>query len=709
MALFQKSVLKRHLNSLDKAAVESAWQRFSVHFLDTVKQENIRNSKEEQYQEGFLRELFVDVLGYVLNPSPGFNLTTELKNVSNAKKADGGIVQSGKVLGIIELKGTETVNLDKVTDQAFGYKSNQKDCRYVLVSNFEKLRLYIDDATDYEEFNLFELTPERFRLLYLLLAADYLFAEMPARIKQESTQQEEDITRKFYKDYSAFKNALFDDLRSRNKQYDPLLLFKKSQKLLDRLLFIFFGEDKGLLPPNLVKKTIDDWDRLRELDEPRPLYDLFKRYFNYINEGTDRKDVNIFAYNGGLFETDEVLDNLKITDFVLYKYTQEISKYDFESEVDVNILGHIFEHSLNEIEEISAQLEGIAFDKTQTKRKKDGVFYTPRYITQYIVENTLGRLCNEQKAALGIVEAEYAQERKGRRKDVMKALDQRLDTYRQWLFGLKICDPACGSGAFLNEAFDFLIKEHGYVAELHKYLFGDSIAFSVENRILESNIYGVDINEEAVEIARLALWLRSASPGRKLTHLSGHIKVGNSLIDDPAVAGDKAFDWEREFPEVFPPKDLQAFHVVLTTHNSRTSQRMIQYRVEKGPALWLIPEHELLITRLIGEVIQDYGFRCMEYMVCADHIHMVLVCEPEELTDVVRTIKSISARKFNLATGRTTPASPSSTPTELPLPRGLDIPRGLAPLPTDTPSPTENSGITRGQAPWKAEAGTKPK
>ncbi|MBK9015973.1 MAG: hypothetical protein IPM82_18985 [Saprospiraceae bacterium] len=85
-------------------------------------------------------------------------MTTELKNVGNAKKADGGIVKGEKVLGVIELKGTETVNLDKVVDQAFGYKSFQQGCRYVIVSNFEKLRLYVDDATDYEEFDLFELS-----------------------------------------------------------------------------------------------------------------------------------------------------------------------------------------------------------------------------------------------------------------------------------------------------------------------------------------------------------------------------------------------------------------------------------------------------------------------------------------------------------------------------------------------------------------------
>lgn len=99
---------------------------------------------------------------------------------------------------------------------------------------------------------------------------------------------------------------------------------------------------------------------------------------------------------------------------------------------------------------------------------------------------------------------------------------------------------------------EFLIAEHRYVDELESQLLGYAMVFpDVENHILERNIYGVDINEESVEIARLSLWLRTAQKGRKLTTLSDNIKVGNSLIDDPKVAGDLAFDWPTEFPQVF--------------------------------------------------------------------------------------------------------------------------------------------------------------
>src|SRR5690606_10247488 len=110
----------------------------------------------------------------------------------------------------------------------------------------------------------------------------------------------------------------------------------------------------------------------------------------------------------------------------------------------------------------------------------------------------------------------------------------------------------CGSGAFLNQALDFLNKEHRYIDELKaKVLGGGLILSDIENTILENNIYGVDINEESVEIARLSLWLRTAQPRRKLNDLSGNIKCGNSLIDDKEVAGNKAFKWEEEFPDVF--------------------------------------------------------------------------------------------------------------------------------------------------------------
>ncbi len=164
----------------------------------------------------------------------------------------------------------------------------------------------------------------------------------------------------------------------------------------------------------------------------------------------------------------------------------------------------------------------------------------------------MGKLCTEKRNELEIVDEEYAKGRKNRKKEIIKALDEKLTSYRNWLLSITILDPACGSGAFLNQALDFLIEEHRKVDELRVQLLGGAIVFSdISTDILEKNIYGVDINEESVDIAKLSLWLRTAQKGRKLNTLSNNIKCGNSLIDDPEVAGEKAFNWQNEFPEIF--------------------------------------------------------------------------------------------------------------------------------------------------------------
>ncbi|MFM2385956.1 MAG: hypothetical protein RL660_713 [Bacteroidota bacterium] len=548
MALFQTSVLNKYLAAQQQEVLVAQYNVFRAYFHNTTIQANILAQKEEQFQEGFLRELFVKVLGYTINPEPNFNLTTELKNIKDAKKADGAIIDNEKVLAVIELKGTDTTNLTKIELQAFGYKNNQEACRYVITSNFQKLRFYIDNAIEYQEWDLFKLDAEQFSLLYLCLAQPNIFADLPATIKSESVSVEENVTKQLYKEYSQFRKNLFNNIVTLNPTIDKLLVFKKTQKLLDRFLFLFFAEDRQLVPPNSVRLILDQWNNLKDLDAYVPLYDRFKLYFGYLNNGHKGKQHDIFAYNGGLFAPDEILDTITIDDSALYDATLALSNYDYNTEVDVNILGHIFEHSLTEIEELEKEITATAIAETKTsKRKKDGVFYTPKYITKYIVENTVGTLCKNKKEELQLQEEDYHKLTKKAKKELYNT----LQTYKDWLLQITIIDPACGSGAFLNQALEFLIAEHRWLAELEANVTGASIVFDVETSILENNLFGVDINEESVEIAKLSLWLRTAQKGRKLNSLNNNIKCGNSLIDDPAVVGDKAFNWNNEFPHIF--------------------------------------------------------------------------------------------------------------------------------------------------------------
>ncbi|MDR2962427.1 MAG: N-6 DNA methylase [Bacteroidales bacterium] len=708
MNLFQQSILDKHITAnADK--ISEAYKLYASYFHNVAIQENIRNSKEEQFQEGFLRELFVKILGYTLNPDPDYNLITEQKNETDSRKADGAILVGGEVAGIIELKDRRTTDLKQVEAQAFGYKNYHRKASYVVISNFEKLRFYIDNAIDFVEFNLFTLTADEFALLWLCLAHENIARDLPKQLKSESTNCEDLITKQLYKEYAAFKRALFTDMRNLNKGINPLALFKKSQKLLDRLLFILFAEDCGLLPPNSITEIIKQWEMLKELDEYKPLYDRFKKYFGYMNTGHKGKKHDIFAYNGGLFKPDEVLDTITISDEVLRKHCLKLADYNFKSEVDVNILGHIFENSLTEIEEVSADLtrgfiplseNNKGLKPLATKRKKDGVFYTPRYITTYIVENTVGKLCADKKAELEIDESEYFADKK-RQLSVKKKLAEKLENYRQWLLGLTICDPACGSGAFLNAALDFLMAEHRLIDEMQTKLLGGGFVFpNIENAILENNLYGVDINEESVEIAKLALWLRTAKPNRKLNSLNNNIKCGNSLIS-PNTADmtrgliplleENAFDWHKEFPKVFTEKHKTAFHVTTAIHDSRTSQRMIDYKVremrakcDKGinPLAYADPrlmddEDELIITQTIAQIVKEDNLNVLAYNICRDHLHLLIVCEVEELDTIVGKIKSKTARACNIARGVTVPAH---------------ITRGHAPLSNTTVASSGNKG-----------------
>jgi hypothetical protein len=246
MALFQNSVLRNHLQHIDNASVFQAFEVYKKAFLPKIA--NIKSSKEEQYQYGFLDDLFVKVLGYTLNPTPDYNLIAEQKNLSDSKKADGAVLKDGKVIAVIELKSTKTKSMDKIVNQAFNYKHNHPACKYVITSNFEKLRLYVEHSDSYEEFSLFELDVERFTLLYTLLSKESILTDVALTLKSQSKLQEENISNELYKKYATLRTNLFDNIIHNNPTIDKHVLLEKTQTILDRMVFIFFGEDRGILP-----------------------------------------------------------------------------------------------------------------------------------------------------------------------------------------------------------------------------------------------------------------------------------------------------------------------------------------------------------------------------------------------------------------------------------------------------------------------------
>jgi type I restriction-modification system DNA methylase subunit len=195
------------------------------------------------------------------------------------------------------------------------------------------------------------------------------------------------------------------------------------------------------------------------------------------------------------------------------------------------------------------------------------------------------------------------------------ALNNLLNHYRNWLLDIKVLDPACGSGAFLNASLEFLIHEHRRLDEIKAKLLGGSLILSdIENSILENNLYGVDLNDEAIEIAKLSLWLRTARSGRKLSSLNKNIKCGNSLISEPSIANDKAFNWESEFFDVF---QNGGFNVVIgnppyvSANNMSFAEREYfnsskQYKTLKGKWDLYIPFVEKSLSLLKSEGLLSF-------------------------------------------------------------------------------------------------------
>ncbi len=127
------------------------------------------------------------------------------------------------------------------------------------------------------------------------------------------------------------------------------------------------------------------------------------------------------------------------------------------------------------------------------------------------------------------------------------------EAWQDELSSVRLLDPACGSGAFLIEAFDQLHASYHASNDRLEELRGHRTLFNLDKRILENNLYGVDLNEEAIEICRLSLWIKTAERGKALTSLDHTIRVGNSIVADSAV-DPRAFDWQAAFPGVFSPR-----------------------------------------------------------------------------------------------------------------------------------------------------------
>ena len=351
------------------------------------------------------------------------------------------------------------------------------------------------------------------------------------------------------------------------------------QKTIDRIIFLRICEDRG----------IEDYGQLMSLQNGNNVYERLKQIFQRADE----------KYNSGLFHFDEEKDraeepdNLSLTLQIDDKVLKDIfsglyypeSPYEF-SVLPSDILGQVYEQFLGKVIRLTTSHQAVVDDKPEVK-KAGGVYYTPTYIVNYIVENTLGKLLTPPVSSPS---------KKGRTKEGLPTVKE--------VSKLKILDPACGSGSFLIGAFQYLLDWHlkEYTANdesIKKYSSGRQPAIyqaekigwllttAEKKRILLNNIYGVDIDSQAVEVTKLSLLLKVLEGEseetinnqlnffheRALPDLAHNIKCGNSLIgsdfydqmemnflNDEEKLRINVFDWKTEFKEIM---DNGRFDVVI--------------------------------------------------------------------------------------------------------------------------------------------------
>ncbi len=551
--LFNYKVVQR-ARELAAFAPSAVQAKAAQDYARKVKNPKFLKQKETAVRPLFIQEILQNILGYrPYDPAEPYTLAHEESIRTGAVDVAIGRFNrpnaKDEIVAPFELKGPDTDDVDKImpgrgrspVQQAWDYAIDAPGSRWVLVSNCIEIRLYgFGRGRDaYEFFDLTRLDePEEHARLWLVLAADRLLGGATDRLLRDTDSAYKDITDDLYRQYKDLRERLIAFLTGSadGPKLAALRAIEPAQKVLDRILFIAFAQRTDLLPDRLLEDASKDQNRF----VPQPIWKNFLALFRAVDRGNDR--LAIWAYNGGLFAEDPLADSLILPD-PLAQDVAKLGQWDYRREVPVTVLGHIFEQSITDIEKLKAESKGEE-PPAISKRKREGVVYTPDMVTRFLVERTVGQTLDERRAALWTKhDMREGQTAKPEREIAF------WQAYLAILRDLTIVDPACGSGAFLVAAFDEMARRYrdavSRLAEL-----GVEIDFDIFDEIVTKNLHGVDLNPESVEITRLALWLKTARRDHRLQNLEATIRCGNSLIDDAAYT-DRFFDWRASFADVF--------------------------------------------------------------------------------------------------------------------------------------------------------------
>jgi len=552
---------------------------------------NIEAYHSSAYNETQLRREFVDpffeALGWDVTNKAGYAeqykdvIHEDAIKIAGATKAPDYCFRIGGVRKFFLETKKPSVDIKGQTTPAYQLRRYAWSAKLPLsiLTDFEELAIYdcrlrpkLSDKPSVGRIRTFTYNQylDSFEEIHNLLSKDAVLKGSFDKFAESERQKRgtAEVDAEFLKEIESWREALAKEIAIRNPKLSVHELNYAVQLTIDRIIFLRMCEDRG----------IEQYGQIQNLLNGANTYRRLREIFYHADD----------KYNSGLFDfrTDQLTPEIKVDDRPLKDIFKTLyypeSPYEF-SVLGADILGHVYEQFLGKVIRLTEGHRAKVEEKPEV-RKAGGVYYTPTYIVDYIVKNTVGKIVGG---------ALRGRPDEGTRREV--PLHRPLSP--QQISKIRILDPACGSGSFLLGAYQYLLDYHlnwylthhskkGNVAqgfspaqkEIYQGHGGQWYLTTQEKkRILLDNIYGVDIDLQAVEVTKLSLLLKVLEgenqdtlerqmklfKERALPDLGSNIKCGNSLISPDFYQGKQMdlleqeemyrinpFDWEKEFPEI---------------------------------------------------------------------------------------------------------------------------------------------------------------
>ena len=518
------------IRQLTKEEAKLKIKELVAEYISKIKDREL--SLDERNTERFI-ERILQILNWDIDNFDQVIRRDSVKVEDRRKIPDYVLYINGEKKVVVEAKAfSESLNNPQYIKQALEY-GYYKQVRVSILTNGKEIRVYDPFilSKSSEGKLLFSLHIDQYEnlfdqrlwfLSYNEIKENTILAKFASKGEVKKPVSEEVID-----NIIKGRKFLIDSILRLNKIDDFKIAREHAYKIINRFLFIRVAEDREFFKEFDHGRILEDRVNIfkkRISQKIKPLMNEIKELFMEINE----------VYNGELFKPhpceelkidSEALEKVIYLMYYIKHENGEEDQVDF-SKLDADVLGSIYEKFLGTV--IHETKSGKLIEKVDNGiRKEMGQYYTPQYIVDFIVQNTINSYLEENPDKL---------------------------------FSIKIIDPACGSGAFLIKAFDSVYNHYldfnkqqeskRKTNDLSGFINDKSVA-RINEVILHKHIHGVDLDFEAVELAKINLWLRTIQEEMKLNELNENIKQGNSLISDKTIDSKNAFDWNKEFPYKF--------------------------------------------------------------------------------------------------------------------------------------------------------------